>query len=268
MEWLNIHSSTLDAPEFVGSDPVRRATWLCLLRYCAGQENGGTISSCKSWPDRKWQQLCRVTQAETQAETQLWHWECESLVVWRYPVEKEDQIKRLRIAGGKSSPAKVSAAQANGSKGGRPPITQQETHGKPIEGDGKGKEKGMEVEGNGTTHCPGQSGTVRVISSDEINFTTFWNAYPRKVGKGAAQKAWKNAKDKPDIKAIVAAIESAKSSEQWKKDGGQFIPHPSTWLNAKRWDDSPTIEIQTPQSSDMATPEELDAYLKAKGIEL
>ena len=33
------------------------------------------------------------------------------------------------------------------------------------------------------------------------------------------------------------AIEQQKESAQWSKDNGQFIPHPTTWLNGKRWED-------------------------------
>lgn len=36
------------------------------------------------------------------------------------------------------------------------------------------------------------------------------------------------------------------TSEQWKKDGGQFIPHPTTWLNGDRWEDE--VEIKNEQS--------------------
>jgi hypothetical protein len=64
MIWLNLNVATLDSEEFVGSDPVERATWLCLLRYCVGQENGGRIAGCKKWKDSHWQQLCRVTLRE------------------------------------------------------------------------------------------------------------------------------------------------------------------------------------------------------------
>jgi hypothetical protein len=28
-----------------------------------------------------------------------------------------------------------------------------------------------------------------------------------------------------------------KNSQQWTKDGGQFIPMPATWLNGRRWED-------------------------------
>jgi hypothetical protein len=73
-------------------------------------------------------------------------------------------------------------------------------------------------------------------------FDTFWKVYPKKVGKRDALRAWQRAKDKPPIEAIVQKIEECKRSEQWRKDNGQFIPNPATWLNQGRWED----EIQSP----------------------
>lgn len=35
----------------------------------------------------------------------------------------------------------------------------------------------------------------------------------------------------------MQGLERAKKSEQWRKDNGQFIPYPSTWLRAKGWED-------------------------------
>lgn len=72
------------------------------------------------------------------------------------------------------------------------------------------------------------------ITSD---FDAFWTAYPRKTGKKAAFKAWRKATDKPALDVIIKAIEARKQTEQWRKDHGQFIPHPATWLNQGRWDD-------------------------------
>lgn len=72
-------------------------------------------------------------------------------------------------------------------------------------------------------------------------FDQFWNAYPRKVSKGAARKAW--GKLKPDealTQTIITAVGRQITSEQWVKDGGQYIPHPATWLNNKRWEDEIT----------------------------
>lgn len=72
----------------------------------------------------------------------------------------------------------------------------------------------------------------------EARFEEFWKAYPRKVGKDAAQKAF--AKRKPDEKLtaeMLVALASQCQGERWTKDGGQFIPHPATWLNEGRWKD-------------------------------
>lgn len=35
----------------------------------------------------------------------------------------------------------------------------------------------------------------------------------------------------------MAALEAAKKCDQWRKDNGQFIPYPATWLNQERWED-------------------------------
>jgi hypothetical protein len=68
-----------------------------------------------------------------------------------------------------------------------------------------------------------------------IGFAEFWLAYPKKVGKGAAETAWK--KHRPPLDVCVQAIASASSSHDWTKDGGQFVPNPATWINQRRWED-------------------------------
>lgn len=69
-------------------------------------------------------------------------------------------------------------------------------------------------------------------------FIIFWEAYPRKVGKGAAEKAWDRIRpDEPLLERIVAALAVAIKSDQWQRNSGQFIPNPATWLNQRRWED-------------------------------
>lgn len=69
-------------------------------------------------------------------------------------------------------------------------------------------------------------------------FDTFWSAYPKKKSRGDAEKAWKKLNPNEQLLAtILAKIEQAKTSEQWTKDGGQFIPYPASWLNKKGWED-------------------------------
>lgn len=69
-------------------------------------------------------------------------------------------------------------------------------------------------------------------------FGEFWLAYPKKKNKGQAEGAWKKLKPSVDLQAtILSKIEQASKSNDWSKDKGQFIPYPSTWLNAKGWED-------------------------------
>ena len=69
-------------------------------------------------------------------------------------------------------------------------------------------------------------------------FDRFWLAYPRKVGKDAARKAFDRRKVDEDLLAqMLSAIAVQAAAEQWRKDGGKFIPHPATWLNEGRWQD-------------------------------
>lgn len=69
-------------------------------------------------------------------------------------------------------------------------------------------------------------------------FDNFWEAYPKKTGKGAAETAWKKIKSPADtLLLILSALSKQKTSDQWRKDGGQFIPNPATYLNQRRWED-------------------------------
>jgi len=75
-------------------------------------------------------------------------------------------------------------------------------------------------------------------SPKNVEFNQFWQAWPKKKSKESALKAWKQtAKIRPNIKTIISIIEKLKTSDEWTKEGGQFIPYPATWLRAGGWDD-------------------------------
>lgn len=80
-------------------------------------------------------------------------------------------------------------------------------------------------------------------SYDLEGFTAFWAAYPKKIGKAAAIKAWNKLKPDVDLQERMGnALEVQKNSLQWRKDNGKYIPMASTWLNGKRWEDELTQE--------------------------
>lgn len=81
-------------------------------------------------------------------------------------------------------------------------------------------------------------------------FDVFWAAYPKKVGKKDAFKAFQKVpvSERP---LLIPAIERQKQSRQWNDEGGRFIPNPSTWLNQGRWMDEgidDSIIIDRPKS--------------------
>jgi hypothetical protein len=79
--------------------------------------------------------------------------------------------------------------------------------------------------------------TPKTIKSttDEPLFEGFWAAYPKKVGKGAARKAYRNALKRAFYDEILAGAKAYAAS----KPDPQFTAHASTWLNADRWLDEP-----------------------------
>jgi hypothetical protein len=66
-------------------------------------------------------------------------------------------------------------------------------------------------------------------------FDSFWSVYPRKVGKDKALAAFEKI-DVP-VQVLIDAVIAQKGTNQWQRDNGEFIPHPATWLNGKRWED-------------------------------
>ena len=83
--------------------------------------------------------------------------------------------------------------------------------------------------------------TESAPSALDVAFQEFWKVYPKKIGKGAALKAWKKLKPSRELQTrMSSAIADQRQSDQWRKGDGQFIPNPSTWLNQGRWDDEPT----------------------------
>lgn len=76
------------------------------------------------------------------------------------------------------------------------------------------------------------------LKSLEQEFSEFWKAYPRKIGKTKCLKLWKSLK--PPLQTVLETITKFKGSSQWGDP--KYIPHPSTWLGQGRWEDEITLE--------------------------
>ncbi|WP_137843829.1 hypothetical protein [Microbacterium sp. 2FI] len=93
-------------------------------------------------------------------------------------------------------------------------------------------------------------------------FAEFYLAYPRKVGKEAARRAFDKAVKSVDPRMIVDAAHRYAADPNLPDK--QFIPHPSRWLNAGRWDDEPEVPkarvIHAPSMDDFAEGDEWMAF--------
>ena len=109
---------------------------------------------------------------------------------------------------------------------------------------------------NGKTNGKTNVSSLDKIREDKIRedktgitpngFDEFWKAYPRHTAKEKAVKAWGKV-DSSLLPEILEAIEKQKQSSQWQRDKGQYIPHPATWINQKRWEDEETEEPIAPK---------------------
>jgi|TARA_R100000084_G_scaffold107247_1_gene66857 hypothetical protein len=89
----------------------------------------------------------------------------------------------------------------------------------------------------------------------ESNFDAFWKAYPKKVGKGAAVKAYDKALKGTPHDIIMEGL------ERYDPDPG-YICNPATWLNEMRYFDEPTDYTKTARRNQdrQGGGEIIDAY--------
>lgn len=99
--------------------------------------------------------------------------------------------------------------------------------------EGKGRER--------AAHDNTSSGAPPTRPGD--GFDDWWDRYPRKVAKKAARKAWTRLKP-ADRQAARTALDA--HCAIWARGDPKFIPHPASWLNAARWEDTLTTPTAPP----------------------
>ncbi len=92
-----------------------------------------------------------------------------------------------------------------------------------------------------------------LCTSDPLEgFDRFYKLYPRKQKRQAAEQAWKKLAPDADVQQqIITALAKQSTSIDWLKSGGQFIPHPASWLNGKRWEDELLAEATQSNHTDL-----------------
>lgn len=86
---------------------------------------------------------------------------------------------------------------------------------------------------------------INILELWEMQFNQFYEKYPRKVKKQDVKKWFQKNKPSNELfSSMLNSLEQFRASKDWQKDGGQFIPYPSTWLNQKRWEDEDIVNIK------------------------
>ena len=73
------------------------------------------------------------------------------------------------------------------------------------------------------------------------DFDLVWAEFPRHTAKAVARKAWNKLNpDTETVQAMLDALVWQKKTDQWRRG---VIPHLSTWLNQRRWEDERPITV-------------------------
>ena len=108
-----------------------------------------------------------------------------------------------------------------------------------VKGSGKGS---LTTTTTATTTATATATTTAKTASSEA-FDTFWQLYPRKVGKDDARKAFIVAAKKTDPALIIAGASRYAADPNLPTDK-TYIPYPGKWLRGGHWDDEPLPQRQ------------------------
>lgn len=76
--------------------------------------------------------------------------------------------------------------------------------------------------------------------TDDEQFNRFWDAYPKRVSKGEALKAWAQLKPtRRTVDQMIEALAWQVRQTSWREQGGKWVPYPASWLRAQKWLDEP-----------------------------
>ena len=103
---------------------------------------------------------------------------------------------------------------------------------------------------------PKPRSTYRMVGDDDPQFARFWDAYPKRVAKKEARKAWEQLQPTPEtVDQMLETLSWQCLQPDWLRDGGQFIPYPASWLRAERWTDEPvSVPNLSPRTLRMLGP--------------
>ena len=92
-------------------------------------------------------------------------------------------------------------------------------------------------------------------TAEPEHFAAFWQVYPRKEARATALTSFRKLSEEEQANAAGWARDFFARRSDWLGPNGEdFRPHPSTWLNKRRWTDLYEVTIQ-PQDHGHASPQ-------------
>ena len=90
-------------------------------------------------------------------------------------------------------------------------------------------------------------------------FDEFWNAYPRKLDKGKAFRAFRSALKRATFEDILAGVIAYRNDPKRNPD---FTKYPASWLNADSWENAAAPQDTSYLERRDKEKERSDAYLR------
>jgi hypothetical protein len=86
----------------------------------------------------------------------------------------------------------------------------------------------------------GKRDQYTLIPEDDPEWVRFWNAYPKRVAKKEARKAWAELNPSSAVvDQMIATLAWQSRTPAWTKQNRAFAPYPASWIRAERWTDEP-----------------------------
>jgi hypothetical protein len=215
------------------------ALWVMAGSWCADQLTDGWLpEDMAPGLSRNWKKqaaklvevgLWKPEQRNGEAGWRFHDWEVYQPTRIQVLADREAAAERQRRARDKAKQRRDEEAQSRVSHGVTDGVTTPVSHGPPDPTRPDLKIKPSRSPSASTSPKPG--------ADDDPQFVRFWAAYPRRIGKGQARRAWAKAVKGTDAEKIIEAA-SRFAADRGNQDP-QFIPHPTTWLNGERWNDAP-----------------------------
>lgn len=131
--------------------------------------------------------------------------------------------------------------------------TSDASDGSSVSGTGEQGNRGSttSVTADAETHTEPPPPSRSREADEDAEFEAWWSAWPRKVAKGGARKAYRTARRKVTADLLMTA--ATNQAAAWKSTGkdAEFIPHATTWLNQERYND----EVERPKFTVITNPD-------------